>query len=165
MHFQDAVYIEIIRFIITGLFIVAGWIVVHKLSIKREQDKARKEMAITSADTLCELIEGINELATQYHSNERNTNSEAKIKMLLQDLNIRVTALNKIVEEDLCKPIWDEVINYRRAITGSHFEDEHLAATKPPSNQLDLITETTLSIKRKLINLKHSQFSIVNTKL
>ena len=158
MSYHAALGFEITRLLIPSIIIAVGWAVVHKLSITRDQDKARKEMITSSADSLCELADDIYGLATTYHSSSRDKTVEAKIKMLLQDLNIRVSGLSRIAEEKLCIPIWNQVISFRRAVTGLHFEDEHLEPIEFPSDQFDSITNTVLGIKRQLIELKHSQF-------
>ena len=160
MECTPSYLLELGKLVIPSLIITYGWTKVHNLSILRDQDKARREMVSTSADALCSLVDTIHDEALLYHSQTRDKSKEAKIKMLLQDFTFRVTSLNKIASEDLCRSIWTHVIPLRKAITGNHFEDEHLKPLNENSNQVETIAEATLSIKRSLVELKHAQFPL-----
>lgn len=160
MECTPSYWLELSKLVIPSIIIACGWAVVHKLSISRDQDKARREMVSASADALCSLIDIIHKEALLYHSQVRDKAKEAKIKMHLQDFNYRVTSLNKIAYESLCKPTWELVIPFRRAITGKHFEDEHTSTLDEGNIQLEWIAEATLGIKRALIELKHAQFPL-----
>jgi len=153
---------EIIKFGGQAIFIVVGWIVVNKLSIKREKDKARNDIIVKSVDSLCDLIDRLFDSARTYHSKaERDRDAEVKMKMSIQDLSLRVASL-----QDLTGYIpsyiecQDDVIRLRQAITSNHFEDEHTGSAELNSEIFQRIAEASLAAKRNLITLKHRQFSI-----
>ena len=151
---------EILKFVGQAAVVIIGWIVVNKLSIKRETDKARKDILIKSIDALCDSVDKLFEVSRDYHSKtERDLQAEIKIKMSIQDFGLRVASLKDLTG---LIPVYiaceDDTRYLRQAITGTHFEDEHTSAQTADSTIFQKIAETTLAAKRHLIALKHSQF-------
>lgn len=136
-----------------------GWFVVHHLSAKRDQDKARKDLIVKSVDS---LYEGMNTLladARTYHTSDRSIGSELKLKIALQDLLMRLNGLSDLgVTIDQLAPCRKSLGRARQAITGLHFEDEHEGSISENSPQVQDICDVILKTKRELLNIKHRQF-------
>lgn len=141
------------------LVIVVGWVVVHGLSNRRDRDKARREMLAASVDDVSRALTELIGEARIYHLEPRDTAREVKIKMTLQDLGMRLTSLNDLDKGHSnlarCRV---ELGALRRAITGVHFEDEHLAPLHESDQVLQEIAEVLLRCQRSLLTTKHAQF-------
>lgn len=136
-----------------------GWFVVHKLSVQRDRDKARRELVVKSVDGLGEAIDGLVQDAVGYHLSARDASLERKIKMTLQDLAMRAVALSDSCgSEAALAQCRSDIAALRRAITGQHFEDEHEGPVPDSSPQLQTIAECIMRAKRDLLRLKHQQF-------
>lgn len=142
---------------ISGL--IAGWIIVHKQSSKRDIDKARREMIAKTSDGLNDDAVKIFEVAKTYHTSERDEEAEDSIKMSLQDLSIRTSLLTKVCNDvgelRVCR---SAVLDLKKAITGCHFEDEHVGPLQMRSEQMQTVTESILRTKRAFLELKQKQF-------
>ncbi len=142
---------------ITGL--IAGWIIVHRQSSKRDIDKARREMIAKTADSLNDDTTKIFGVAKDYHIKVRDPSVEDSIKMSLQDLSIRTSLLNKVCKDEgelkICR---NAVLELKKSITGEHFEDEHTIPLGLSSDQIKGIAESILRTKRAFLELKQKQF-------
>ncbi len=151
---------ELLRALIQVTPVVLGWLVVHKLSVARERDKARREVLAKSVDSLNDELSKIFALALDYHGNERVRTKENAIKMNLQDISERTNQLAILTNEGaLTKFCKAAVLSLKKSITGSHFEDEHLEKIDLASEQIQLIAAEVLKAKRAFLRLKHSQFT------
>lgn len=141
--------------------IVAGWIIVHKFSVARDRDKARREMIAKTVDGLVDEISKLLSIATTYHTELRNPSKENELKVALQDMTGRV-ALFSDISSDIAElaAIRTSIVGLRKAMTGKHFEDEHNSQLVQNSEQMQLIAEASLMVKRKLTKLKYCQFSL-----
>lgn len=138
-----------------------GWYVVHSLSVQRDRDKARRDLVTKSADGLLDSLDAILIAARDYHLRERDVKSEMMLKMTLQDMAIRVNSLEEVCSQlSALAACRSEVMALRRAITGRHFEDEHLAKLPDFDQQIEDITDVVLRAKRNVLRLKHSQFPV-----
>ena len=138
-----------------------GWWVVHRLSAARDRDKARREMVAKSVDGLADGLSGVLTDARDYHISVREVSRELKIKMTLQDLAMRVAGLAEVcADEAFLAPCRADIAALRRAITGEHFEDEHLGPLPDAARQLQSIAEAILRAKRSFLRLKHRQFPL-----
>lgn len=139
--------------------VVCGWIVVHKLSAARDRDKARREMVAKSADLLSDQVGEIFLDGGKYHQGSRDLSLEVKLKLALQDLSNRTSALGSICDHSseltACRCA---VLSLKQAITKDHFEDEHLEPVCHNASQLQAIAAETMRLKQALLKLKHSQF-------
>lgn len=142
-----------------ALVVGGGWWVVHRLSSSRDRDKARREMLAHSADLIAERLDDIHADARAYHLAERDVATETRIKMALQDALMQAAGLSDLSRDDAtltrCRA---EISSLRRAITGDHFEDEHLGPLPEAAKQFQQIADAFLRAKRALLNLKHRQF-------
>lgn len=144
---------------IVGL--IAGWVIVHKQSSKRDIDKARREMIAKASDALSDDATKIFGVARKYHTTPRDASVEDEIKMAIQDLSIRTSLLSKVCKDEgelrICR---NAVLDLKKSITGEHFEDEHATPLEPGSNQIQSVTESILKTKRAFLELKQKQFPI-----
>lgn len=151
-------WLEIAKLSIPSILVIVGWIVANHLAKNRERDKARRDMIAKSSDSLCELIDKIFETANDYHSSDRNKKLESKLKIALQDLTERISSLSQLTFE--CDKPEDCVqlsVAFRQAVTGRHFEDEHLGILESQGIH-ENIASASLALKRGLVELKHAQF-------
>lgn len=152
--------------LIQAVVVGGGWWVVHRLSSARDRDKARREMVADSADLIAERLNKVHEDARAYHLNERDAAIETRIKMALQDALMQTAGLSDICQDSTtlakCRA---EISSLRRAITGEHFEDEHLGPLPETSLQFQTIADAFLRAKRALLQLKHRQFPVAQKML
>lgn len=138
-----------------------GWWVIHHLSAKRDRDKARREMVADSADHIAEQLDEVHAFARSYHLNDRDSGAEIRIKMTLQDASMHAAGLSDICGDGVtlarCRA---EISAMRKAITGEHFEDEHLGPLRESDEQFQRIADAFLRAKRCLLQLKHLQFPV-----
>lgn len=152
-------WIELVKWLGQAVVVGFGWTVVHRLSAQRDRDKARREMIAKTADELSDVVSALISDAREYHLAARDLKLELNIKMTLQDLAMRVQGLSDIcAEEKALAPCRAEVAALRRAVTGNHFEDEHLGPLSESSEQFESIADVALRAKRRLLTLKHLQF-------
>ena len=137
-----------------------GWYAVHHLSVRRDLDKARREMLAASVDGLIDSVTTLFDEARAYHLGSRSEDSEITIKMSLQDLANALRGLDKLRPDlALLAKCRSEVALLRKAITGKHFEDEHEQPLMPGDAIVQSVAEVVLRTKRSLLELKHTQFS------
>lgn len=152
---------EILRFAGQAAIVVLGWTVVHRLSGERDRDKARREMLAKSADALGEIVDKLLTSARDYHLSTRDVTAEITIKMVLQDLTLRIASLSDICSDSrelaACR---SSVLALKKAVTGNHFEDEHIHPIADSTEQLQEIAGTVLHAKQCLLKLKHRQFPV-----
>lgn len=151
-------FLELLKLIVPSIFIILGWIAVHKLTVIRELEKARRDIVISSTDKICEQINFILEIAQNYHLSPRDVTKENSIKRNLQDISIRLSSFKDLVDDKNCQQIWVNLKNFKQAITGQHFEDEHTQELTIENEQFELIAECELALKRALLEIKHIQF-------
>lgn len=148
------------QFVGQAITIVVGWVVVHRLSITRDRDKARREIVARTTDSLSDNVDTLLIDAQSYHLSSRAQDCEIKIKMNLQDISVRLGSLTGICahtnELVSCRSL---VINLRQAITSQHFEDEHQDSLFAGNQQIQDIAAAALRLKQALLHLKHCQFS------
>lgn len=154
--------LEFLKLLVSAIFIIFGWVIVHKLTAKRDLEKSRRDIVVSSIDKLCEQINVVVQDAQIYHLNSREIGKENNIKRNLQDISIRASALKDIIAIDSCQPIWTNLKSFKQAITGQHFEDEHIEVLSNQNDQFELIAEYELALKRSLYDLKHTQFKLSN---
>lgn len=143
-----------------ALVVGAGWYVVHRLTVNRDIDKARRETVVKSTDSLSEDIGKLLLEARTYHSNARDISAELRLKMALQDVAIKVNGLSDIfLEAPLLAQARSQILALRKATTGNHFEDEHLQPLDNASPQFQLMAEAALELKRSLLKIKNRQFN------
>ena len=153
-------WVEFTKLALPSFLVIVGWIAVNKLTVKREVDKSRRDMIAESADELCAAVDKLFEFANDYHSSERDNKLEIKIKITLNDLSQRVSSLVQITTD--IKTVTNclmFVVKLRQAVSGKHFEDEHLGPISN-SNIHEEIADASLAMKRCLFELKYSQFSL-----
>lgn len=150
---------EIFKLLLQFGAIISGWIVVHKLSVARDVDKARREMIGKAADALVDDFGKLFTAAKDYHMKERDIESEDSIKMTLQDISGRINILQRVASNSSDLTICSQsFVELRKAITGDHFEDEHSGPIPATSNQLKIVVDQILRAKRSFQELKHKQF-------
>lgn len=150
---------EFVRLLVQGAVVVVGWMVVHKLSVGRDRDKARRELVAKSADALSDGVEEILVEAYGYHTTDRSVSAELKLKSKLQDLSVRLNGLTDLIDgTSTLASCRSAVIGLKRAVTSEHFEDEHTEVLGEDSAQLQEIASEALRVKHALMNLKHQQF-------
>lgn len=151
--------VEFITWLGQAAVVGLGWWVVHRLSASRDLDKARRELVAKSADGLSDAVTVLLGEAREYHLASRDVACELRIKMTLQDLAMRITGLSEVCGEEMTlAPCRAEIASLRRAITGQHFEDEHVGPLADMDGQFQSIADATLRAKRSLLKLKHRQF-------
>ncbi len=152
---------EIFRFDGQAAIVVIGWTVVHRRSVERDRDKARREMLAKSADALGTIAGTLLISARDYHMTARSINTEIVIKMVLQDLTLQTGSLNDICSDAgelaACR---SSVLALKKAVTGRHFEDEHIQPITDTTEQLQDIAGTVLRVKQCFLKLKHRQFPV-----
>jgi hypothetical protein len=151
--------LELAKIFIQTLAIVIGWVVVHQLTVTRELNKSRREVIFDSADTLIEKVSELFVLALKYHTENRSKSDEVTLKMSLKDVSGQIDLLGDLsvssVHLDECRK---GLIALRKAITASHFEDEHTAPLAQSSSQIQLIAAEVLALNHSFFKLKNSQF-------
>lgn len=145
----------------TGLLLIVGWVVVHWLSSARDREKARREMISKALDGIADTLGEIHGGARSYHLHDRDRSAELQLKNSLQDFAMCLVGLAPIcAERDALARCTRDAGALRRAITGEHFEDEHLGPLESGSTQLQLMAEAYLNAKRNLLQLKYAQFPL-----
>ncbi len=152
---------EVVKTLAQTVAIVIGWVVVHRLSAKRDRDKARREMLAKAADSLSDEIGKLFIGAKDYHSKPRELAQEIVLKMTLQDISARTNLLSDICSDKQelasCR---SAILAMKRAISSAHFEDEHNGSIELSSPQIQSITSEALRVKQSFLRLKHRQFPV-----
>jgi hypothetical protein len=105
------------------------------------------------------MIDGLFVTALKYHTSERDIAGEQQIKMTLQNLSESLGGLSKFAKDPAqIRRCQGAVKGLRVAITGQHFEDEHLAPLGDAEPLLQSIGAARLQAKYNLSNLKFQQF-------
>lgn len=150
---------EVIKTLVQVVSVALGWYVVHKLSAGRDRDKARRDLLVKAADGLNEDVGKLLGIARDYHTKLRDRAAEDTIKMTLQDISARTNLLSDIsfeaAELASCRK---GILAFKKAITATHFEDEHDATLEPGAPQLQSIAAEGLKVKQCFLKLKHKQF-------
>lgn len=152
--------LELAKIGLPTIMVIIGWAVVNNQAVIREKEKARRELIAKSADDLCDSVDKLFEYANNYHSSIRDNKLEMQIKIAQNDLSLHVSSLVPITQDKLkLTNCLTSVIKLRQAVSGNHFEDEHLG---PISNSSihEGIAEASLGMKRCLFELKYSQLSL-----
>lgn len=101
---------EFWKFLGQAITIVVGWAVVHRLTVRRDIDKARRETVAKSADSLADSVDRTLGAAIKYHTSPRSVTDELQLKTGLQDLSNRILALGAIscdeAELARCRSLW-----------------------------------------------------------
>lgn len=151
---------EFLKFFGQVVVVIVGWFVVNQLAVKREQDKARRELVGKSIDDLCKSGLDVLEKARTYHTTNRDLGLEFKIKYELQDFSMHICHLQKVVnDKKVIADCLEKVVKLRQSITRHHFEDEHNGPLSPTSPYLDDLAVAHLAIKDCLVTIKYSHFS------
>lgn len=138
-----------------------GWYVVHRLSVARDRDKARREMVAKAADAIVENLTDLIAEARDYHLKPRDVTAELKIKIDLQDAAMRIAGFHDVCADKAPVSRCTSAIGYlRRSITAHHFEDEHSDPLPLSDSQLQEMAEAVLRAKQELLKLKHAQFPV-----
>jgi hypothetical protein len=150
---------EVVKTLIQVVSVALGWYVVHKLSEARDRDKARRDILVKAADGLSDDASKLLAVARDYHTKSRDRTTEDTIKMTLQDISARTNLLSDISPEvkelASCR---SAILAFKKAITATHFEDEHDATLEPGAQQLQSIAAEGLKVKQCFLRLKHKQF-------
>lgn len=153
---------EIIKIIIQVVSVAIGWYVVHRLSVARDRDKARRDLLVKAADGLNEDIGKLIAAAKDYHTKIRDKSVEDIIKTTLQDISARTNLLSDISHEAIelasCR---SAILGFKKSITSNHFEDEHEVALESDAPQLQSIAAAGLKVKQCYLKLKHKQFPAI----
>lgn len=155
---------ELFRFSYQAATVVVGWVVVHRLSLRRERDKSRREMISKSIDGLAESIDELLVAGREYHLAERSQENEIRIKMELQDLALRLGGLSELqCDNAQIAQSRSAMVRFKRALTGTHFEDEHEGPLEPGAEQIELIAADALRTKQFLLSIKHGLYTSERT--
>lgn len=152
---------QFLSFLGQAITIGVGWYVVHLLSARRDRDKARRDMLSKSADELADDSKKLLLLARAYHLGERAVAKETEIKMSIQDMALRTSALSQICNDDsVLSACRAGVQALRRSTTGKHFEDEHTGPLNEADDQFQSIAADALRAQQAFLKLKHLQFPV-----
>ncbi len=161
MSGDTSVNAEILKFLLQAVIVGVGWFAVHKLSSRRDKDKLRLEMLVKTTDGLCEDLSKLLSQAREYHVNIRNENTEVSMKTALQDLSMRTAFLSDLSSnKDELRRCRGTLINFKRAISGTHFEDEHTESLAINDQLLEIMALEYSKAKAALVKLKHKQFPV-----
>ncbi len=150
---------EIFKFLSQAVIVGFGWYVVHRLSSARDKDKLRREMLAKTADGLCDDLSKLLTLAREYHLNSRDKKNEVSIKIMLQDLSMRTAFLSDLCnDKDELRRCRSALINFKKSVSGAHFEDEHTEALDITEHLFDLMALEYSKVKSAFVKLKHKQF-------
>jgi hypothetical protein len=151
---------EIAKFAAQACIVVAGWWVVNLLTVRRERDKARRELIVKNADALADAADKIFEAARKYHfAADRDVLGEITLKISLQDFGYRTSQLQTLTGDPTsANQLATCVARVRRSITHDHFEDQHDGSLDPTSDASQEMAAAVMEVKESLQALKHQQF-------
>lgn len=139
--------------------IAFGWYVVHKLSARRDIDKARRELTAKTADQIVDSLNQLLKSALAYHCAQHSVQNATAIKMAIQDIAQQVAALADICSDRrLIMTSQERIVLLRQTITGHHFDDEHDAPLGEDDRLLQNMASAFLDTKRAILELKYGQF-------
>jgi hypothetical protein len=159
MSNETSVVSEIVKFLLQAFIVGFGWLVVHKLSSARDKDKLRREMLAKTADGLSEDLNKLLTQARDYHLKVRDKNVEVTIKIMLQDLSMRTVFLSDLCnDKDELRRCRTALINFKKSVSGMHFEDEHTEALEINDHFFEVMALEYSKVKSAFVKLKHKQF-------
>ncbi len=159
MQNETTVAAEFFKFLSQAVIVGFGWFVVHRLSSARDKDKLRREMLAKTADGLCEDLNKLLTLAREYHLKNRDKNIEISIKIMLKDLSMRTVFLSDLCnDKDELRRCRTALINFKKSVSGVHFEDEHIEGLEINEHLFDLMALEYSEVKSAFVKLKHKQF-------
>lgn len=159
MATDTSIAAEVFKTLVQVVSVAIGWFVVHKLSAARDRDKARRDLLVKAADSLNDDAGKLIAVARDYHTRIRDRAAEDAIKMTLQDISARTNLLSDIsLEARELASCRSAILAFKKAITATHFEDEHDANLEPGEPQLQSIAAEGLKVKQCFLKLKHKQF-------
>jgi hypothetical protein len=146
-------------YLLNVVFIVVGWVVVHHLSARRDQDKSRRELIVKACDSLAASVDALRSVASRYHTQSRQVAEERSIQLALQDLAQQFTELVSICDQrDQLAACRSSLTALRRAVSGRHFSDEHVSPVEPENEIVLDIDGATSDLKKQITRLKYRQF-------
>lgn len=152
---------DVLRFLGQAATVILGWVVVHRLSMHRERDKSRREMVSKSIDGMAESIDKVLVDGRKYHLQDRDHELELRIKMVFQDLALRLSGLSDLqCTHAQIAPTRTALVRFKRSMTEKHFEDEHEGKLEPGAEQIELIAAEALRTKQLLLSIKHSLYTM-----
>ncbi len=99
--------------------------------------------------------------ARAYHLGVRDGSIEIRIKMTLQDMAMKAVSLADVCDDQQALQGCRSAIGaMRRAITASHFEDEHDGPLAGDDRILEGIASAVVRVKLALLRLKHGQLAL-----
>ena len=137
--------------VINALLVVGGWVVVHKLTVKREQRKKRQE----SFEAFCEQIDAITTLARKFHMASAHSPEDAEtLRCNLSKLPRHIRRIG-ILEDSYTH----HLTTFRQAITRSNFESPSLFQKQDVASSVlreidDSGSDLELSVERACSNTK-----------
>lgn len=135
-----------------------GWFIVHRLSLSRDRDKARREMLAKASDVIDGLIDKLLESGSSYHAKERDVLEENKIKIALKDVGNRISSLKLLCSDDDLADCRRKFIKLKQSITSSNFEYEHVPIESYDNKIHQDISAAVVDMKFALNCLKFKQF-------
>ena len=116
-------------------------------------------MLAKAADGLSDEVGKLLISAREYHTKARDRDVEDALKMTLQDISVRTSLLSDISKDAKelasCR---SAILAMKKAITATHFEDEHVVPLDLNSQQIQSITAEGLRVRHCFLKLKHRQF-------
>ncbi|MHC3915151.1 hypothetical protein ACI0FN_01114 [Alcaligenes nematophilus] len=109
-----------------GSIAIIGWYVVNYLTIRRERDKLRRESLGKSIENLLKITDELIDLANEYHTKERDHQTETKIIIKFNRLSNNLNHLPILPKNTKnTEKTEEKLIIFKKEVTGIHFEDEH----------------------------------------
>jgi hypothetical protein len=111
---DQLVVVQAVLAIVNSFLVVGGWIVVHKLTLKREARKKRQD----ALESFCEQVDAITTLARKFHMAETHNAEEA------ESLRFRLYKLPRHIKRIgvADNAYTSHLTSFRQAITRSNFE-------------------------------------------
>lgn len=133
-----------------------GWWAVHALTLRRDREKFRLESLKADLGDIGSIIGDLIELSSGYHCSYRDIAKERSTLSLLTKLPLRIQSMpvapNEAKEKENLLMLFNSL---KRAITGSHFDDEHSGPLLPSSEQLSEIHRTALELEMAVLSLRN----------
>jgi hypothetical protein len=140
-----------------SFFVIFGWVVVHKLTVHRELEKARREIKAKALDDLSTKIDRLFEDARSYHrAQTQDTIKASSIKSILRDIAVNLAEMNSLFENlSACS---FQLIVLRKAITGNNFDNSRSDDATVRDSILEEVARSSLEMKRRLLSEKYRLF-------
>lgn len=143
------------KFLIQSVLIMVGWWLVHILTNRRDKRKLIKENTLKLIDEALSNLEELTKLGVDYHTKAREQDVEFKIKNKVQTFSKHLYALESFIgTSQSTEKCTDSIKKLRQALTGKHFEDEHLGVLTFSDNVLQNIADISSIFRQNLIDLK-----------